>query len=74
MILPRSFVEGVANAAAASSMLGILMQVFPGRESSITAWTEMSLGLGYMLGEGGAGRVTVAPTNVASVHLVTGLS
>ena len=44
------FLEGVANAAAAASMLGILMQLFPSRESSITAWTEMCLGLGYMLG------------------------
>ncbi len=45
-----SFVEGVASAAVASSALCILMQIFPGHESSITAWTEMGFGLGYMLG------------------------
>ncbi len=44
------FLEGVANAAANTAMLSILMQIFPGKEARITAWAEMSLGLGYMLG------------------------
>ncbi len=50
IFVPSRFLEGAGSAAAATSIMAILMQIFPGRESSITAWTEMSLGFGYMLG------------------------
>ncbi|TRY80723.1 hypothetical protein TCAL_12990 [Tigriopus californicus] len=44
------FIDGVANAACAATIVSILMTLIPGSESSITAWTEMCLGLGYMIG------------------------
>ena len=42
--------EGIAKAACISSILSILMKVFPERISFVTALTEMLIGLGYMLG------------------------
>ena len=47
----RRFLEGVASAACSSMLIGILMVLFPKYEASIPAYTEMLLGLGYMLGE-----------------------
>ena len=36
--------------AAWSSVIGILMKLFPSRASQIMSWTEMFFGLGYMMG------------------------
>ncbi|XP_059097668.1 MFS-type transporter SLC18B1-like [Tigriopus californicus] len=44
------FIDGVANAACSATIVSILMTLIPGHESSITAWTEMFLGFGYMFG------------------------
>ena len=43
-------IEGVANAATNSQGVGILMVFFPGRQALVTAYTEMSVGLGFMVG------------------------
>ncbi len=44
------FLGGVADAAAWGSVVSILMKVFPNHVTVIASWTEMLLGLGYMLG------------------------
>ena len=43
-------IEGVANAATNSQGVGILMMLFPGRQALVTAYTEMFVGLGFMVG------------------------
>jgi hypothetical protein len=40
----------MADAAAWGSVVSILMKVFPNHVTVIASWTEMLLGLGYMLG------------------------
>ena len=44
------FVEGICLAACNGSLLAILMNMFPSKAASATAWTEMFMGLGYMIG------------------------
>ena len=46
------FIEGFGTAMAWSSTLGILIQIFPGRDAQIMSWTQTCFGLGYMLGPG----------------------
>ena len=43
--------SGIANAAVWSSVLSILLQLFPTKVARIIAWTESFFGLGYMIGE-----------------------
>ena len=43
--------SGIADAAAWSSVLSILMQLFPDKVARIMAWTETFFGLGFMIGE-----------------------
>ena len=43
--------SGIADAASWSSVLSILMKLFPNKVSTIMSWTEMLFGLGYMLGK-----------------------
>jgi MFS family permease len=45
-----SFLGGMADAAAWGSVVSILMKLFPNHVTTIASWTEMLLGLGYMLG------------------------
>jgi MFS family permease len=45
------FIEGGASAAANAAVVAILMQLFPERAASVTAFTEMFMGLGYMIGK-----------------------
>jgi len=42
---------GMADAAALGAVLSILMKLFPNSTSTIVSLTEMSLGLGAMLGK-----------------------
>jgi len=44
------FISGVADAAAIGAVLSILMKLFPNKVSTVVSWTEMSFGLGWMLG------------------------
>lgn len=46
------FLEGMGTAMAWSSVLGILMQIFPNKVAKIMSWTQTCFGLGYMLGPG----------------------
>jgi hypothetical protein len=46
-----SFLGGMADAAAWGSVVSILMKLFPAHVTTIASWTEMLLGLGYMLGK-----------------------
>ena len=45
------FMGGVADAAAWGSVVSILMKLFPNHVTTIASWTEMLLGLGYMMGK-----------------------
>ncbi len=40
----------MADAAAWGAVVSILMKLFPSHVTTIASWTEMLLGLGYMLG------------------------
>jgi len=42
--------SGIADAAGWSSVLSILMQLFPTKVARIMAWTETFFGLGFMIG------------------------
>ncbi len=44
------FLGGMADAAAWGAVVSILMKLFPSHVTTIASWTEMLLGLGYMLG------------------------
>ena len=48
-VLPR-IIGGVADAASWGSILAILMVLYPGKEASVLAGTEMVSGLGFMIG------------------------
>jgi hypothetical protein len=41
----------MADAAAWGAVVSILMKLFPSHVTTIASWTEMLLGLGYMLGK-----------------------
>ena len=41
----------MADAAAWGAVVSILMKLFPNHVNTIASWTEMLLGLGYMLGD-----------------------
>ena len=43
--------SGIADAASWSSVLSILMKLFPSKVARIMAWTETFFGLGFMIGE-----------------------
>ena len=51
MFLCIRFIGGVSDAAAWGSILGILMVMYPGKEASVLAGTEMVSGLGFMIGK-----------------------
>jgi len=40
----------MADAAAWGSMVSILMKIFPDHHTTIASWSEMLLGVGYMIG------------------------
>ena len=42
--------NGIADVAAWSAVVSILMKLYPTRVAQIMSWTEMFFGLGYMLG------------------------
>ena len=44
------FLDGMADAAAWTSIISILICLFPHNVASVLSWTEMLTGLGYMLG------------------------
>ena len=44
--------EGAAEAASASSIVGILLSMFPNWAASIASFSETSIGLGNTLGNG----------------------
>jgi len=50
IFLKKRFLGGLADAAAWGSLLSILMKVFPNHHTTTASWSEMLLGLGYMLG------------------------
>ena len=52
LLFPR-FLGGMADAAAWGAVVSILMKLFPNHVTVIASWTEMLLGLGYMLGRCG---------------------
>ena len=43
--------SGIADAASWSSVLSILMKLFPSKVARIMAWTETFFGLGFMIGK-----------------------
>ena len=44
------FVQGVADAAAWGASLSILIDLFPNKVATLMSYTEMCIGVGYMLG------------------------
>ena len=44
------FLDGVADAAAWSSIVPILMIVYPDKVSTTLSWTEASFGIGTIIG------------------------
>ena len=44
------FLDGVADAAAWSSIVPILMIIYPSKESTGMYWTEASFGIGTIIG------------------------
>ena len=44
------FIEGLGTAMAWNSVLGILLQIFPNKEASVMSGTQISFGIGYMIG------------------------
>jgi len=45
------FFGGVCDAASWGAILSILMTLYPGKEASVLAGTEMVSGLGFMIGK-----------------------
>ena len=45
-------IQGAAEAASASSIVGILLSMFPNWAASIASFSETSIGLGNTLGNG----------------------
>ena len=44
------FADGVADAAAWTAIISILLTIFPTKTASVLSWTEVLTGLGYMIG------------------------
>ena len=51
ILFSNRFINGVADAAALGAVISILMKLFPKYVTTIISWTEMLIGLGYMLGK-----------------------
>ena len=44
------FIQGVADAAAWGASLSILIELFPNKVATLMSYTEMCIGVGYMIG------------------------
>ena len=51
--LKLRFINGFADVAAWTSIISILISLFPKKVASVLSWTEVLTGLGYILGKYG---------------------